>query len=172
MKLSLLFLIHFAAMQDTVAVQDSSFYTKLVDDFGSNYLLIIHVKTENYTGKTVIGIADLIEYLHFERHLDMEKCKSSVKKQLINKDTLTISTHDFEVKWRWAFDKLPTVPQIDNYAFTDKDKLIQEYFYPDFVAKETTQGNTALAIIAKLFEWRIPMLTSEYSGDLMIPRRW
>lgn len=141
---------------------DTYFIDKLTDDFG-RYSLYISIKTEDNT-KYIIENDDLFFCLKNQNSLDKKQYQEYVK------DNLTYGKSFKIINLNSNFIKVYNVPSVEAQAQKGIDKFIKKYFDNGKTLKDNISDREKVAIIQKLFEWKIACKIDCETGYLVISK--
>lgn len=159
-----IFLVIISSVTSCVKV-DTSFYDKVLSDFGSNsYFVALNIKSPSYKGRAIIENNDLYNCMHQTRGLSKEKYQSRIKRILIHNRALRISEKAFLT---WNFKKVDIPESMIKIADRGRDNFVAYYFNGivlNYGIKEAERN----AIINQLFCWDLPAKFDKISGDLIL----
>ncbi len=143
----------------------SEFIDKVLNDFNRNScFVVIKIVSKDYNGLTAIENDELFYFLSKTKNYKKEEYQSKIKKVLLSKSTIDLENESLE---KWNFIKIIPCESINLIA--DKGiKIFLDHFFEHGVLKGGINENEKAAIIEKLFNWKIPVITDDESGMLVI----
>lgn len=141
---------------------DSCFIDKLIDDFG-RYSLYISIKTEDNT-KYIIENDDLFYCLKNQNSIDKKQYQKYVKDRLTHGNSFKI------INLNSNFSRVCNVSGIEAQAQKGIDKFINKYFDNGKTLKGGITDRERVAIIQKLFEWKVACKIDCETGYLIISK--
>lgn len=161
MKL-LLFAILFSCTQ-----KDTMFLDTVLDDFDRySYFIAVKLESPDYKGQVIIENDDLYYYFEQSQSLSRSAYKDMMFNKLRSNESLNIESTDLE---RWNFYKIPSIASVAQNAEKGVEAFIKSYF-DGRVLKDGITDDERTAIIARLYEWKIPSKIDDETGYLVISR--
>jgi hypothetical protein len=143
------------------------FYDKVLDDFQNNsYFLVIKVETPSYKGKVITENDNFVSFLYHIKGINEAKYKPFVKKLLLNDTPLKISDEELE---KGRFFKILPIREINEFSSKGQEEFIKKYF-DGRVIKEDLSKEERIAIIEKLFEWKIATNIGDITAEMVFTR--
>lgn len=143
----------------------SEFLDKVLNDFGRNScFVIVKIESKDYIGLATIENDDLFYFLSKTKNYKKEQYLANIKKLLLSKSTIDLENESLE---KWNFVKIIPCQSID--LISNKGlKVFLNHFFENGVLKGELNEVEKTAIIAKLYNWKIPIKTDDESGRLII----
>jgi hypothetical protein len=161
---SFLILVSFLSLL-SCSKTDTSFYDKVLSDFGKNsYFIALDVKASSYKGRVIIQNNDLYGFLNKTRSWDSASYVTNMEKILIHRKALTIHNTDLSI---WKFRQVKEINSVYLKAGKGVNSFIENYFEGK-VLKSSIMEDEMNAVINQLFYWYIPARFDNLSGELLI----
>lgn len=160
MKLALAFSILISYM--VLKNNQRDFYHKITNDFRDNsYFILIKLKNNR---KYVIENDDLFLYYWRTKKYSREQYIKEIKSMLSEHAVVEID------KITSSFIKAPNLRIVNSYAKKGIDKFIDTYFDNRKTLKNGITDDERIAIIQKLFEWKIASYIDDETGYLVLSK--
>ena len=148
-----------------VGTMDISFINKVLNDFDKySYFLVIEVKTLKTTESYIIQNHNLFNYLKNTKKISKENYINIMKDKLTKKTPLIIDNPNSN------FIKISKNENVESNAKKGLAEFIKTYFDNEKVLKENIVEVEKIAIIQKLFEWKVPCKIDDETGYLIISK--
>ncbi len=157
--------------------QSQKFEDKVLSDFKCSqcFYIALDIKSDKYTGKSVIQNNELYFFLKKLKGLSKRKYKTYVKKLISSKTELRIL--NAEIDETGYFLRVKGLPyrfwiveessKINTFKYKDRNKFIKTYFDKDMRIKPV-DSKLQYGIVHKLFGWNIATKIQDTSGSIII----
>lgn len=149
---------------------DTTFEGKLLNFNCDYHYILVNIESKDYKGKAVIRNDYMFRYF-----TEIKKYKRKRSEYVYKRDMIKILMNNRSIKsnlnkeglQKKGFRFVEYIKGVSDCSLDEKAFLFQKYFKDSYSLKDPPY-NVQLAIVAKLFEWKILMFNESESGCLTI----